>query len=483
MVTIDVSDRPGIGRSGARDAVSGLWNRRVADPARRVLVCVILADLVMGLLALAAAVQVFHVDLTAWASLAPILWVLALIRAGAYDRKRLLLAGLAPSRLVAAAGWVVVCVALAGVVLISEVDVRQSLRVVGLLLLGTLLGRAGASRWVGWQRRRGLLRVPVLVRGPVAEIGHYVQMLAKDPAPTFDVVAVQPTDVGRLGEVEATRVLRSADPVAAAVSNGVSAIVMVGSTGMASDVLRRTIWAAEQQGIDTLMLPIVEPVAPPQIAAVHHGGPVSMVFRGPNRQLFGVKGILDRVLAAVGLIMLSPFFLIIGVIIRGTSSGPVLFRQSRVGREGREFTMLKFRTMVEDAEELRAQLVELNEHAGGTLFKVRDDPRVTPIGKILRKLSLDELPQLVNVLRGEMSLVGPRPPLAEEVANYPADYRRRFAVNPGMTGLWQVSGRSDLDPLSSARLDTQYVEHWTFGLDLRIMAKTVKVVILGSGAY
>lgn len=484
MVTVDIRDQPGLGRPGARELFGVRWSRTAVDPALRVRRRVVITDLATGLLAVAAATQVWSIELTGWAWLAPLLWPLSLMRAGAYDSKRFLLQGITPSTLISAASWAVVGIALAGVVFFTEVNVRESLRVTALLLGATLLGRALVARWVTNERRHGGLRVPVLVRGPATEIGHYVQMVAHDPAPAFDVLAVQQTDHGPLEDVGTAAMVTSlADPVTAAVNHGVAAIVLVGPTNMPSDVLRRTIWAGEQQGIDTLMLPIVEPVAHPQIAATQSGGPVSMVFRGPNRQLFGIKRLLDLVLAGLGLLILLPVMVGIGVVIRGTSSGPVLFRQARVGRDGQEFTMLKFRTMVEDAEDRRAELEVLNEHKGGTLFKVRDDPRITPIGRILRKCSADELPQLINVLRGEMSLVGPRPPLPEEVANYPADQRRRFAVNPGITGLWQVSGRSDLDPLRSARLDTQYVENWSFGLDLRILVKTVKVVVLGSGAY
>ena len=145
--------------------------------------------------------------------------------------------------------------------------------------------------------------------------------------------------------------------------------------------------------------------------------------------------------------------------------------------------MLKFRTMYLDAEVRRAELESLNVHDAGTLFKIKDDPRITPVGRFMRKFSLDELPQLLNILRGEMSLVGPRPPLPDEVAEYTVDAHRRFRVRPGLTGLWQVSGRSDLDPEESARLDTHYVEQWSIGMDAKILARTPGAVISGRGAY
>jgi lipopolysaccharide/colanic/teichoic acid biosynthesis glycosyltransferase len=160
----------------------------------------------------------------------------------------------------------------------------------------------------------------------------------------------------------------------------------------------------------------------------------------------------------------------------------VIFRQDRVGRDGRHFTMLKFRTMHVDADETLQQLAGLNE-SDGVLFKVRLDPRITRLGRILRRYSLDELPQLVNVMRGHMSLVGPRPALPSEVVRYDEDPRRRLAVKPGLTGLWQVSGRSDLSWSDTVRLDLLYVDNWSFSLDLVILCRTVKAVLGHRGAY
>jgi exopolysaccharide biosynthesis polyprenyl glycosylphosphotransferase len=191
---------------------------------------------------------------------------------------------------------------------------------------------------------------------------------------------------------------------------------------------------------------------------------------------------LDRVLAAVVFVLTLPLLLAIVLMIRLTSPGPALFRQTRIGRDGREFTLLKFRSMYADAEARRAALLARNERAEGLLFKIRDDPRVTPVGRWLRKFSLDELPQLINVLTGRMSLVGPRPPLPEEVALYQDDVRRRLLVKPGLTGLWQISGRSDLDWDESVRLDLRYVENWSFTLDLMILWKTMSTVARGRGA-
>jgi exopolysaccharide biosynthesis polyprenyl glycosylphosphotransferase len=193
-----------------------------------------------------------------------------------------------------------------------------------------------------------------------------------------------------------------------------------------------------------------------------------------------VKSLFDRIGAGLLLLVLVPLFVGVTAAIRTSSPGPAFFRQTRVGRDGAEFTIYKFRTMGADAER---QKIDLSSDERGVLFKIRNDPRVTPLGAWLRRRSLDELPQLINVMFGHMSLVGPRPPLPEEVARYGDDVRRRLLVKPGMTGLWQVSGRSDLSWEESVRLDLRYVESWSLTLDLQILWKTWSAVARGAGAY
>jgi exopolysaccharide biosynthesis polyprenyl glycosylphosphotransferase len=195
-----------------------------------------------------------------------------------------------------------------------------------------------------------------------------------------------------------------------------------------------------------------------------------------------VKEMVDRVGAFLLLGAFGPVLLGVALCVRLTSRGPILFRQVRVGRDGRHFRIYKFRSMYVDAEARLAELRQLNEQ-DGVLFKIRDDPRVTGVGRWLRRFSLDELPQLLNVLLGQMSLVGPRPPLPSEVAVYADDVRRRLAVKPGMTGLWQVSGRSDLPWEEAVRLDLRYVENWSLSLDLVILLRTMTAVVRSSGAY
>jgi lipopolysaccharide/colanic/teichoic acid biosynthesis glycosyltransferase len=196
-----------------------------------------------------------------------------------------------------------------------------------------------------------------------------------------------------------------------------------------------------------------------------------------------VKRSLDLVVATTLLLALSPMFAVIAVLIKLTDGGPVLFWQRRVGQWGRELAFPKFRSMVVNAEQLRQQLLAQNDHGGGVTFKMKRDPRITWIGRILRKLSVDELPQLWNVLRGDMSLVGPRPPLPSEVAQYSLADRRRLDVKPGLTCIWQVSGRGDIPFPQQVELDVQYIESQSLRLDFLLLLKTIPAVLFGRGAY
>jgi len=199
------------------------------------------------------------------------------------------------------------------------------------------------------------------------------------------------------------------------------------------------------------------------------------------RGAFLIKRVLDVFLSGLALLVLSPVILLIAFLIRTGSPGPVFYRAERIGRKGRTFTCLKFRTMVANADEMKEDLAHKNER-DGILFKMSNDPRITKVGARLRKYSLDELPQFINVLRGDMSLVGPRPPLASEVEKYDLAHLRRLDVLPGITGLWQVEARQDPSFDSYISLDTAYVENWNLLLDLRILARTVGVVLAGTGS-
>ncbi len=249
--------------------------------------------------------------------------------------------------------------------------------------------------------------------------------------------------------------------------------------------LRRLSWQLEGSGVDLVVAPSLTDVAGPRI----HIRPVSGLpllhveepeFSGIRRLL---KNTVDRTVALVALLMAAPLLLALAIVVRVTSRGPAFFKQERVGTDGERFTMYKLRSMYVDAEQRLADLRALNQHGDGVLFKMKDDPRVTPVGKYLRRLSLDELPQLINVVKGDMSLVGPRPHLPEEIAAMDTDTLRRLAVRPGITGLWQVSGRSDLTFQEAAALDTYYADNWSLAGDLAICAQTLKAVVSGRGAY
>jgi exopolysaccharide biosynthesis polyprenyl glycosylphosphotransferase len=200
-----------------------------------------------------------------------------------------------------------------------------------------------------------------------------------------------------------------------------------------------------------------------------------------NELLLILRRIFDMIGSIVLILLLSPLLLLIILLIRLESPGPVIYRQVRVGLNGRKFTFFKFRSMVQGADERRNDLA-VHNIMSGPVFKMRDDPRVTRVGRFLRKSSLDELPQLVNVLWGDMSFVGPRPPIPEEVEQYQGWQRRRLSMKPGITGLWQVSGRNQIDFDQWMKLDLEYIDHWSLWLDFKILLKTIPTVIFGRGA-
>ena len=265
----------------------------------------------------------------------------------------------------------------------------------------------------------------------------------------------------------------------------VHTVVVTACAEMGGPVLRRLAWDLEGSGVDLVVSPGLVQVAGPRL----HVRPLCglQLLHVEEPELVGgrrvVKAAIDRVGALVALLLLAPLLIGTAIAVRMTSPGPMLFTQARVGKDGREFTLRKFRTMSADAEQLLVKMRASNVHGAGVLFKVRQDPRVTPLGRWLRRFSVDELPQLVNVLLGDMSLVGPRPPLPSEVARYGDGVHRRLLVKPGLTGLWQIRGRSDLSWDESIQLDLRYVENWSLALDVMILCKTMTAVLGGRGAY
>ncbi|HWG94749.1 MAG TPA: sugar transferase, partial [Mycobacteriales bacterium] len=261
-------------------------------------------------------------------------------------------------------------------------------------------------------------------------------------------------------------------------------VAVAASPGLTGEALRRLSYELEGTDVELLVAPTLTNVTGSRV----HIRPVAGLpllhveepeIRGARQVL---KLLFDLSVALVLVVLLAPLLLTIAAVVRLTSPGPALFTQERLGRDGKPFRVYKFRSMHVDAEARLAELRSLNEH-DGVLFKVREDPRITRAGRVLRKYSLDELPQLLNVLRTDMSLVGPRPPLRSEVERYEGHAHRRLLVRPGITGLWQVSGRSDLSWDDTVRLDLQYVENWSLALDISILVRTVSAVLASRGAY
>jgi exopolysaccharide biosynthesis polyprenyl glycosylphosphotransferase len=292
----------------------------------------------------------------------------------------------------------------------------------------------------------------------------------------------QPSECGELADVP---VYGGLDDVPAAVrAFGADTVAVLACPEMDGIKLRGLAWELEKTGTDLCVSPALLDVAGPRTTIRTTAGLTLLHVDHP--QLSGLplllKDLFDRCMAALMLIVLSPLMLAFGATIRLADGGPALFKQVRVGKDGRVFKIYKFRTMVVDAEQRKAQLVTSSD-TDGILFKLRKDPRVTAVGAHLRRWSIDELPQLFNVLLGDMSLVGPRPAVPSEVSEYADHVHRRLVVKPGLTGLWQVNGRSDLSWEESVRLDLRYVENWSFALDVQILWKTFSALVGGRGAY
>jgi len=280
-------------------------------------------------------------------------------------------------------------------------------------------------------------------------------------------------------------VLGGIDEVADVVSRyEVDTVAVLPCPELDGPALRRLGWDLEKTQAELLLAPAITEIVGTRVRIRPVCGLPLMHMERP--ELTGVrrlgKELFDKAAASLGVLILLPALLGIALAVKATSRGPVFFRQERIGRDGQTFSMLKFRSMVTGAHCMVDGMADESD-GNGVLFKKRDDPRVTSVGRILRRYSLDELPQLINVIRGDMSLVGPRPPLQTEVDRYGFDMHRRFLVKPGLTGLWQVSGRSDLSWDDSVRIDVRYVENWSLTFDFMILWKTVGAVLRGSGAY
>ncbi|NEC88796.1 sugar transferase [Streptomyces sp. SID12501] len=351
-----------------------------------------------------------------------------------------------------------------------------------------LPGRYALRRRLHRRWARGRDRSTTLLVGPSRGIVELVAVLRRGGSQELHVAGVCLSDPKNRSEIHKLGL-----PVLGGVGDmddvvrvmGISTVVALPIPEADASVLRRMSWTAAVQGVDFLLAPVLTDVSASRLAVRPTNGVPLVRIQAPNLTRISrlPKELLDRSLAAALLALLALPMLLIALIVRLDSSGATLFRQQRVGRYGDHFTMFKFRTMRPDSEALRAELEHLNENSDGLLFKVKEDPRITRVGSVLRRTSLDELPQLINVISGHMSLVGPRPPLPEEVEEYTPEVKRRLLVKPGLTGLWQVSGRSDLPWDEAVRLDLGYVDNWSMGLDLEILARTGSAVVRGTGAY
>lgn len=416
----------------------------------------------------------------------PPVWVVFVRLGGGYER-RFLGVGTEEYRRVAVAGAILAATVAVGAYAV-KFDLARGYVLIALPLIVLLsLGLRYARRKALHRRRRsGACMSGVVVVGYSVSASDLIRRFRDEIYHGMRVVGVcLPSHESDVTEVEGCPVLGSfTDAADAAALVGADTVAVLACPEMDGVELRRLAWELEKTGTDLTVASALMEVAGPRTTIRPVAGLPLLHVEHP--ELEGtrrvVKGAFDRCAAALALALLSPLFLVLSVLIRSEGGGPVFFRQTRVGRGGTEFTVYKFRTMVVGADALKAILRARNEH-DGVLFKMRRDPRVTSVGAWLRRYSLDELPQLVNVVRGEMSLVGPRPPLPEEVAQYGHDVRRRLVVKPGMTGLWQVSGRSDLSWEESVRLDLRYVENWSLTLDIQILWKTWSAVIRGAGAY
>lgn len=352
---------------------------------------------------------------------------------------------------------------------------------IGVVVL--IAGRWGWRQWLGEQRTHGRYLARTVVVGEFAKSMHIAGELRRDRTSGMVVSgAVTERSGGML--MHGVPLVGSLDDVVGSVEiAGADTVVYCGSDLISPAKLRQFSWDLQSRGIELVVAGALTDVAGPRI----HTRPVAglSLIHVDSPEFTGARYITKRafdiVVSAAALLVLAPVLTLLAVMVR-TDGGPALFRQHRVGLGGRAFTMLKFRSMVVDAERMLPDLAT-DSDGNGMQFKMRDDPRVTRLGRVLRRLSIDELPQLINVLRGEMSLVGPRPPLASEVAAYENWAQRRLLVKPGLTGLWQVSGRSDLSWDESLRLDLYYVENWDIATDLVIVWRTVRAVLQREGAY
>lgn len=373
--------------------------------------------------------------------------------------------------------------------LVSHVEIGAAF-IFDSLVLSTVFaaaGRAVMRRWLRHQRISGRMTMRTIVVGRLDSVEALVSGIRREPEQGLLPIGVCVSDPTARNHhrVAGLPVLGHPGEVLFALDRADAEVIAVAADPDLSGMqLRRLTWELAERNVDFIIAPGLLDVAGPRLTVrpsashslIHIQAPV------PSPTTRVAKLMIDKLVSLVLLLLLGPAMLLIAVLIKVTSRGPVLFTHERIGLHGRPFRMLKYRTMYRDSDRLQHQLRHLSD-GNSVQFKLKRDPRVTPLGRYLRHYSLDELPQLINVLNGSMSLVGPRPQTQREVDLYELDAMRRLTVRPGMTGLWQVSGRSDLDWDESVRLDLRYVDNLSMGLDFEILLRTVSAVTAGQGAY
>lgn len=434
----------------------------------------------------AASTEHFSISYTRFSVLLAIVWWLALRFHGAYDA-HILGHGATEYRLIGVA-TLRVFGAVAMLAFALKIDVARGYILLALPagILGLWAARRVWRTWLGRRRVAGDLSHDVLVVGDLTTVHQIVDTFRSVPEAGYRVIGVCSTTESR--EIAGVPVLGAEREVArVAIELTVDVVACADAHVLGTGGLRRLGWALEGSGIELVVSPGLTEIAGPRVLTRPVAGlPLLHVeaptFSGPRLVL---KSLLDWFGALVLVIVLSPLLLLVTVATKLYDGGPAFFRQERVGQDGRTFMMTKFRSMDVDAEDRLEDLrrAQVSDRDRGVLFKMEDDPRVTPFGRFIRTYSIDELPQLFDVLAGRMSLVGPRPPLASEVSQYEDDVHRRLLVRPGMTGLWQINGRSDLSWEESVRFDLYYVENWSVAQDLIILWRTLAAVVAKDGAY
>jgi exopolysaccharide biosynthesis polyprenyl glycosylphosphotransferase len=476
--------------AAARDRPDREAAGRIASWAREYLHKAAVVDLASaGAGVLAAAQLRFGNDVThtylALSLALPMLWLVAVWLAGGYD-VRFIGVGSDEFRKILNAG-----VSLAAAIAIFSYAINTELSRAYLLIalpcttLFDLIGRYVVRKHLHKLRASGRCMLGVVAVGHESAVADLVTELGRDRYHGLTVVGACVVRPPECDEIAGVPVYGGFDDVTAAVKAfGADTVAVLACPEIDGIRLRSLAWDLEKTGTDLCVSPALLDVAGPRTTVRPTAGLTLLHVDHP--QLSGLrlllKDLFDRCAAVTALVLLFPLLALIGLMIWLHDRGPVFFTQIRVGKDGRMFKIYKFRTMVVDAEQRKARLLEDND-TDGVLFKLRNDPRVTAVGMHLRRWSIDELPQLLNVFLGDMSLVGPRPALPDEAANFADHVRRRLMVKPGLTGLWQVNGRSDLSWEESVRLDLRYVENWSFALDLQIMWKTISALVRRSGAY